>query len=118
MLVTCKISKLVPNTMSGDGKYSLLKRDNSRQPIQMQVSRKQKTFSEFSAALIKSNLNFEHSQKKKMSLIADVFPKVRSPKNLVSSMSKNPRFKGSFGKQQSTRAQTLLKFAWQNLYDI
>ena len=64
LLVTCKISRLFPNTLSADGKYSLLNRDNLTQPIQMQVSRKQKTFSEFFAAFLKSILNFEHFQKK------------------------------------------------------
>ena len=34
------------------------------EPIQMQLSRKQKTFSEFFAAFLKSSLNFEHFQKK------------------------------------------------------
>ena len=38
------LSKLFPNTLSADGKYSLLNTDNLRQPIQMQVSRKQKNF--------------------------------------------------------------------------
>ena len=56
--------------------------------------------------------------KKKMTLIAEVFPKLRTPKNMVTSMSKKSRFKGSFGKQHGKRAQTLLKFAWQNLYHI
>ena len=51
------------------------------QPIQMQVSPKQKTFSEFFSAFLKSKLNFEDFQKKKkMSLIADVFPKLWTPK--------------------------------------
>ena len=98
LLVICKISRLFPNRLSADGKYSLLNRDNLTHPIQIQVSRKQKTFSEFFSALLKSNLKFEHFPKKKMSLIADVFPKVRSPKHLVRSMSKKSRFKGSFGK--------------------
>ena len=64
VLVTCKLSRLSPNTLSGDSKYSLLNRDNLTQPIQMQLSRKQKTFSEFFCAFLKSTLNFEHSQKK------------------------------------------------------
>ena len=51
-----------------------------------------------------------------MTLIAEVFPKLRSPKNKVRSMSIKSRFKGSFKKQHGKRAQTLLKFAWQNLY--
>ena len=64
LLVTCKISRLFPNTLSSDGKYSLLNKDNLTQPIQMQLSRKQKTFSEFFCAFLKSSLNFEHFQKK------------------------------------------------------
>ena len=34
-----------------------------------------------------------------MILIAEVFPKLRIPKNMVTSMSKKSRFKESFGKQ-------------------
>ena len=84
----------------------------------MQLSRKQKAFSQFFAAVLKSNLNFEHFPKKKMSLIADVFPKLRTPKNMVISMSKMSRFKGSFGKQHGKRAQKLVKFPWLHLYHI
>ena len=46
-LVICKISRLFPNTLSPDGKYSLLNKDNLTQSIQTQLSRKQKTFSDF-----------------------------------------------------------------------
>ena len=53
-----------------------------------------------------------------MSLIADVFPKLGTPKNLVRSMSRKSRFKGSFGKEHGKRAQTLLKSSWQYLYHI
>ena len=64
LLVICKISRLFPNTLSGDSKYSLFKRDNLKQPIQMQLSGKQKTFSESFSSFLKSSLNFEHFQKK------------------------------------------------------
>ena len=64
LLVICKISRLFINTLSADGKYSLLKRDNLTQPIQMQLSRKRKTFSRFFATFLKSLLNFEHFLKK------------------------------------------------------
>ena len=94
MLVICKISRVFPDTLSADGKYSLLNRDNLTQPIQMQGSRKQNTFSEFFSPFLKSNLNFEHFQKEKMSLIADVFPKLRTQKNLVRSMPKKSQFQG------------------------
>ena len=64
LLVICKISRLFPNTLSSDGKYSLLNRHNLRQSIQMQLSRKQQTFSEFFYAFLISTLNFEYFQKK------------------------------------------------------
>ena len=64
-LVICKISRLFPNILSADGKYSLLNRDNLTQPIQMQLSPKQKTFSKFFCAFLKSNLNFWTFSKKR-----------------------------------------------------
>ena len=64
LLVTCKISRLFPNTLSADGKYFLLDRDNLTQPIQMQVFRKQRTFSRFFSTFLKSSLKFEHFFKK------------------------------------------------------
>ena len=63
LLMTYKISRLVPNTLSAYDKYSLLNRDNLTQPIQMQVSRKEKTFSRLFSSFSKSSLTFEHFQK-------------------------------------------------------
>ena len=63
-LVICKISRLFPNTLSADGMYSLLNRDNLTQLIQVQLSRKQKTFSRFLCTFLKSTLNFGHFLKK------------------------------------------------------
>ena len=60
----CKISTLFINTLSVDGKYSLLNRDNLTQPVQMQLSRKQKIFSGFFPEFLKSSLNFEQFLKK------------------------------------------------------
>ena len=64
LLVTCKISRLFPNTLSADRKYSLLNRENLTIPIQMQLSRKQKTFSHFVSAFSKSSLNLNFLFKK------------------------------------------------------
>ena len=80
MLVLCKILGLFVNTLSEDERYCLLYKDNLLQPIQILLSQKQKTFSQFFSAFLKSTLNFERFQKK-MTLIADVFPKLPSPKN-------------------------------------
>ena len=50
--------------MTADDKYSLLNRDNLKQPIPTQLSQKQKAFSEFFLAFSKSTLTCEHFQKK------------------------------------------------------
>ena len=84
----------------------------------MQVYQKEKTLSQFFSAFLKSNLNFEHIQKRKMIVIADLYPELRTQKNLVRSMSKKSRFKGSFKKQHGKCAHTLLKLPSQHLYDI
>ena len=52
------------NTLTSDDKYSLLNRDNLRQPIGTPLSQKQKTFSKFFLAFSKSILNFGHVRKK------------------------------------------------------
>ena len=82
MLVLCKISGLFLKTLSEDDKYSLLYGDNLTQPIRILLSQKQKTFSQFFSAFLKSTLNFEHFQKK-INIIADVFPKLLSPKKVI-----------------------------------
>ena len=47
MLVLCKILGLFFNTLSEDDKYCLLYNDNLLESIQILLSQKQKTFSEF-----------------------------------------------------------------------
>ena len=82
MLVLWKILRLFLNTLTDDDKPCLLYRDNLTQPIQILLSQKQQTFSEFFSAFLKSTLNFEHF-KNKMTLIADVFPQLLSPKMVI-----------------------------------
>ena len=48
--------KNVFNTLTLDGKHYMLNRNNLRKPIQTQLSQKQKTFSEFFLAFLKSLL--------------------------------------------------------------
>ena len=83
MLVLCKILGLFVNTLSENDKYCLLYNDNLLQPIQILLSQKQKTFSEFFSGFLKSTLNFEHFEKK-INLIADIFPKLPSTKIMIS----------------------------------
>ena len=58
------MSKLLPNILCANGKYSLLARDNLMSRIQMLLSRKQKTFSKFFSSFLKSTLNLKQIQKK------------------------------------------------------
>ena len=58
MLVLWKMLKLFVNTLSADDKYSLLNRDNLTQPIQILLSQKQKNFSQFFIAFLKSTWKF------------------------------------------------------------
>ena len=60
----CKILRLFVNTFTGEDKYSLLNRDNLTQAIQMQLSQKQKPFSQFFSEVLKARLNFQHFPKK------------------------------------------------------
>ena len=70
------------NTLSADDKYSLISRDNWMQTIQMRFSQKQKSFSRCFSAFFESALSFEHFQKK-MTLIAYVFPKLPTTKDVL-----------------------------------
>ena len=63
MLVLCKILGLFVNTLTEDGKYSLLYIDNLTQQIQILLSQKPKTFSKLSSEILKPTLNFAHFQK-------------------------------------------------------
>ena len=64
MLVIFKFLRLLVKTLTDDEKYSLLQRENLTQPIQILLSQKQKTFSQFFSKFSKSTLNFEHFQRK------------------------------------------------------
>ena len=64
LLLTCKILGLLVNTLATDEKYPVLNRDNLTIPIQMQLSQKQKTFSQIFPAFLEFRSNFEYFEKK------------------------------------------------------
>ena len=53
-----------------------------------------------------------------MTVNADVFPKLRTPKNMVRSISKKSRFRGPSEEQHGERVETLLKSERQHIYHI
>ena len=63
-------------------KYSLTSRDKWMQTIQMNLSQKQNVFSEFFCSFFESALNFEPFENK-MTLIAYVFPKLPTTKDVL-----------------------------------
>ena len=83
----------------------------------MELSHKQKTFSQFFAAFLKSSWNFERCPKKddphgfSISEITDY-------ENVVREMPKKSRLRGLFHKQNGKRAKALFKTASQHLYHI
>ena len=89
LLLTCKILGLLVNTLAADEKYPVLNRDNLTTPIQMQLSQKQKTFSQFFPALLESSLIFVCFEKK-MTLAAFVFAKLRTLKTWLDKCLKSP----------------------------
>ena len=64
LLVIHKILRLFVDTLTVNDKHYLLNRDNLPQAIQMQLSQKQKTFSEFFVIFLNSILNFKILTKK------------------------------------------------------
>ena len=60
LLVISKFLGLFLNTFTADDKYSLGYIEKLPQPTQMQLSRKQKTFSGFFGAFLKSKLDFKN----------------------------------------------------------
>ena len=115
LLVICNILGLFVSIMTADDKYFLLNRDNSTQSIQMQLSRKQKTFSDLFFQVFKSRLNFEHFRAK-INLIADVLMKFQTLKVVIIQMSKNSCFRGPYNKQTGKRSQILWKYVRQYIY--
>ena len=53
-----------------------------------------------------------------MTLIAYLFPKLRTPENAARYISKKPRFKRPFETQHGKRIQTLLRSGQQHCYHI
>ena len=64
LLVIRKILRLFFKILAVNDKLYLLNRDNITQPIQIQLSEKQKTFFKFFLAFLKSILNFKRLRKK------------------------------------------------------
>ena len=75
----------------------------------MHLSQKEKIFSQFFSAFFEAALSLEHFEKK-MTLIAYVFPKLRTTKNVLRQMSKSSRFREPLDKRHGKRAEALIQY--------
>ena len=64
LLVICEVLGLVVNTLTADDKYSRYYKKNFKGPIQMQLSKKPKVFSQNFIALSKFAKHFQHFEAK------------------------------------------------------
>ena len=65
LLLIWQILRPLVNTLAADENYPLHNREYLTIPIQMYLSEKKKTFSQFFAAFLKSKLNFGNFEKKR-----------------------------------------------------
>ena len=82
LLDTWKFFRPFLNTLTANDKYSFNSKDKWIQKFQMHLSQKENNFSEFFSPFFESALNFEHFQKN-MTLIAYVFPKLPTTKDVL-----------------------------------
>ena len=97
--------------------YPVLNRDNLTVPIQMQLSEKEKTFSQLFPAFLKYRLNFKHFEKKD-DPNSFCISEITDSGNVVRQLSKKSRFRGPFDKQDGKRAQALFQPDSQTLSHI
>ena len=107
-LVLGEIVGVFLNTLTDDGMYPVQGCENLQLPIQMQLSEKQKSFSNFLLHL--RNLHrILNILTKKMIVIANVFPKLQTVKILVRPLSKKRPFRTLFEIQHVKASQMLVK---------
>ena len=79
------------------------------QTIQIHLSQKQKIFSRSFSSFFESALNFEHFPEKN-TLIAYVFPKLPTTKNLLRQMSKNSGFREPVDRRHGKSVEALIQY--------
>ena len=106
LVVIFKILRVFVCTLSVVEKYSFTKRDNLTDPIQMQLSRKQKSSCHIFSTFLKSSLNLDHCEKKDDPHNLFI-PEVAASENVVRSICKKSRFRLPFQKEHGKRVSAL-----------
>ena len=116
-LVLGEILGVFVNTLNPESKYPVQDGENLEIPIQMQLSEKRKTFSQFFLPFLELH-QFLNILKREMIIIANIFPKLETVKNLVRTLSKEQCFKTGFGSQHVKASQILAKSPWEHFYHV
>ena len=101
LLVIHKILRLFVNTLTVDEKHHLLNRGNLTEPIQIQLSQKQKFSSLFFFAFLKVILNFKH------------LPKENGPNRWCISGNTDSEKQGEINVQKALFQRTRRDTTWQ-----
>ena len=83
LLVICKILRLLPNALTIYDKSSVLNRVYLTQPIHIQLFLKTKDFFSIFFCIFEIWIKFWTYSKKKMALIANLIPKLRTSQNVI-----------------------------------
>ena len=103
--------------MTADNKHSRCNVHNFEQQVQTPLSQKQKTFAGFFIAFLKCPWKLENFEKK-ISIIALLFQKWWSAKEVITQTSKRSYFRRPWGNQRVNGFQTLLKSTRHHYYPI
>ena len=97
--------------MTANDKYPFPDLENLLSPTQLQLSFKLKTFSNFFFCYFLNLHQILNILKKKMIVIATLFRKLQTVKDLVRPLFKKHRFRKSFDNQHVKESQSLVKSA-------
>ena len=98
------------NTLTANDNYRVQDCGNLLSPIQMQLSLKQKMFSDFFVPFLECTSNFKHFEQKDV-LIATSFRKLQTVKEVVRQLFQKHPFRKPFDSQHIKGSQTLMKSA-------
>ena len=105
------------NTLTANDKYLVLDCVNLSNPIQVQLSLQPTIFSDFFVSFLESISNFKLFEKK-MIVIATLFRKFQTLKDLVRPLFKKHRFRNCFDNQHVKESQSPVKSAKEDIHRI
>ena len=113
-----QLLKVFVNTLIAHEKYPVQDCKNLHLPIQMQLSEKQKNFFLNFLFHLRNLHQILSIFKTRMIVIANVFRKLQTVKNLVRTLSKERCCRTHFDSQHVKASQILPKYPWERFYHV